>query len=224
MKKFILLFASLAMVMCMQAQPSHKFLQKQINKYSNCKSVAITNKNGDAVLYGSYGWKATQCPIDFTRLLFELSEVKTSIHDIHLSELGRWIILYGNNESFSDLLYENLKIKIKECQEDQEEITTVTFNDGGDWIVITKNEISASSDDLMGWLRDGCEKYGQLWTACLTDDAAIAIYEFGFKYWGNVPEDLKDALRACKSDVYTVKMAGKSWFFNCTDGYSRHSL
>ena len=53
MKKSILLFVSFAMAICMQAQPSHKFLEKQLDKRSDCKSVAITKKNGDATSIGS---------------------------------------------------------------------------------------------------------------------------------------------------------------------------
>ena len=225
MKKVILLFVSFAMVLCMQAEPSHKFLEKQIGKHKNCKSVAITKKNCDALLYGDCGWATTKCPVAFSRKLFELSEWgDTIIQDIHLSELGRWFILYGNNQVSSYLLYENLEEQIQRCQEKKDNITTVTFNDKGDWIVICENSLSASSDDLMDWLSEGCQKYGQLWTACVTDNAAIAIYEFGFKYWGSIPEDLKNALRTCKSDVYTVKIAGNAWFFKCTNGYWRCHL
>ena len=118
MKKVILLFVSFAMVLCMQAEPSHKFLEKQIGKHKNCKSVAITKKNGDALLYGDCGWATTKCPVAFSRKLFELSEWgDTIIQDIHLSELGRWFILYGNNQVSSYLLYENLEEQIQRCQE-----------------------------------------------------------------------------------------------------------
>ena len=122
------------------------------------------------------------------------------------------------------MLYENLKQKITTCQEDNEKITTITFNDSGNWIVITTDQISASSDEIMDWIVDGYTKYGQVWTACVTDDAMIAVYESGFKYAGNVPEDLKDALRACESDVYTVKLSGNAWFFRCTDGSGSYHL
>lgn len=226
MKKSILLFVSFAMAICMQAQPSHKFLEKQLDKRSDCKSVVITKKNGDALLYGDCGWGASKlCPVKFSRTLFEVSEWQdTTIHDIHISELGKWYILYGDNQIHSDLLYENLEEQIKRCQDKQDKITTVTFNDKGDWIVICEKSLSASSDDLMDWLSEGCDKYGQLWTACVTDDAAVACYEFGFKFWGNVPENLKTTLRNCKSDVYTVKISGNAWFFKCTNGYSRSNL
>ena len=224
MKKLILLFVSFAMVMSAQAQASHKFLQKQIRKHQDCKCVTITQHNGDAMLYGNSQWEETGCPVEFSRMLFDLSEKNSEIRDIHLSELGRWVIIYGNNELSYDLMYESLKHKIRECQEDQEIITTVTFNDSGNWIVVTKDDFSASSEELLDWLEDGREKYGQLWTACVTEDAAVAVYELGFKYYGKVPKDLKNALRACKSDVYTVKISGKEWFFKCTDGHSSYHL
>lgn len=224
MKKIISLFALVAMVLSAQAQAPHKFLQKLIRKHKDCKNVAITQRNGDALLYGTSSSAEIGCPVEFSRLLFELSERGTEVHDIHLSELGRWTILYGKNEVYSDLMYENLKQKISEYQLDQKNITGITFNDSGNWIVITEDNFSASTDKLLDWLEKGRESYGQLWTACVTEKAGIAVYELGFIHYGNVPKDLKNALRTCKSDVRTVKISGQEWFFECTDGYSRYHL
>lgn len=224
MKKNILLITSLVLALSMQAQSSRDCIKQNICEKNECQSVAMTSNNGDAMIYGRNEWIAVGCPNDFSEALYELNVQDEKIQDIHLTELGRWIVLYNNNGTRSDLLYENLKQKIKNCQEDGEKITTITFNDSGDWIVITTKQVSASSDELIDWLIDGCKNYGQIWTACITDDAAIVVYEFGFKFFGNVPEDLKDALRTCESDVYTVKVSGDSWFFRCTDGYGCYQM
>ena len=224
MKKIILLAVSVAMVLGAQAQSSRDCIKKTITEQNQCTSVAITQSNGDAMIYGRCGWAAQDCPNDLHESLFELNAANVELQDIHLTELGRWLVLYNDNQICSDLLYENLKQKITTCQEDNEKITTITFIDSGNWIVITTDQISASSDEIMDWIVDGYTKYGQVWTACVTDDAMIAVYESGFKYAGNVPEDLKDALRACESDVYTVKLSGNAWFFRCTDGSGSYHL
>lgn len=224
MKQNILLIASLAIALSAQAQSSRECIKQKIYEQDECKSVAITQSNGDAMIYGRNEWIAVGCPNEFSEALYELNVQNVDIQDIHLTELGRWVVLYNNNETRSDLLYENLKQKISNCQKANEKITTITFNDSGDWIVITTKQISASSDELIDWLIDGCEKYGQIWTACITDNAAIVVYEFGFKYYGEVPEDLKEALRTCESDIYTVKISGDVWLFRCTDGTGRYQM
>jgi hypothetical protein len=224
MNRFFLLIASVAMATTMFAQSSRECIKQVIREKDECKSVAITQYNGDAMIYGHNGWAAQACPNDFTEALYELNTQKVEIQDIHITELGRWAILCNQHDVIYDLSYDNLKHKIATCQEDNEQITTITFNDAGDWILITTKQISASSDELMGWITDGCDKYGQVWTACITDDAAIVVYESGFKYYGNIPENLKEALRACESDVYTIKLSGQSWFFRCTDGSGRYHM
>ena len=222
MKHFTLLLAALAVTLSINAQREH--ITQHIEKYDQCQSVAITQNNGNAMIFSTNQWMAEGCPNNFTEALYELKVEKQNLQDIHLTELGRWIILYNDNQTRSDLLYENLKQKITNCQEDGEKITTVTFNDKGDWIVVTAKQISASSDLLMSWIADGCERYGQVWTACITDDAAIIVYEGGFKYYGNIPEDLLEAMRACDKDVYTIKISGNAWLFRCTDNTGVYSL
>lgn len=224
MKQFILLFISLVITLNIQAQSPREQIVQHIQTFDQCQSVAITKSNGNALIYGQNEWIADECPHLFTEALYELNAHKDTLQDIHLTDLGRWLVLYNTNSVKYDLLYENLKLKIASCQEDGEKITTVTFNDIGDWIVITDKQISASSDMLMAWVSEGCEKFGQVWTACITDDAAVVVYEYGFRFYGNVPEDLKETLRACKNDVYTIKISGDAWLFRCTNNTGFYNL
>lgn len=224
MKKTILLFVSLAMAFCMQAQNTREYIKQNICDENECKSVAITEYNGDAMIYGRNGWAAEGCPNGFTEALHELNYSNEELQDIHLTENGRWLVLYGNNGMQWHNIYDDMKGKMLEYNTNGEQITTVTFNDMHDWIIVTSTHISASSNELLTWLGEGCEKYGQLWTACITNDAAIAVYENGFRCYGNVPEDLKDVLSTCTCDIYTVKIAGTAWFIRCTDGYWRYNM
>lgn len=224
MKKIILLVASIAMILGAYAQDSRECIKHNIYKSNKCKSVALTQNNGNAMTFENNKWFAVGCPNNFTEALYELEVQEQEIQDIHLTELGRWVVLYNTNETRSDLLYENLKQKISDCQKEGEKITTITFNDSGDWIIVTAKQISASSDELVEWIQDGCDSYGQVWTACVTDDATIVVYQHGFKYLGKVPESLKEAIRACEGDIYTVKLSGDAWFFRCTDGKGCYHL
>lgn len=208
----------------MQAQNSREFIKQNIHEENECKSVAITKYNGDAMVFGRNGWAAEGCPNALTEALHELNYMNEEIQDICLTEEGRWLVLYGNNGLQWNNIYDGLKKKILEYNENEEHITTVTFNDTHDWIIVTTTHISASSNELLEWLGEGCDKYGQLWTACITNDAAVAVYENGFRCYGNVPEDLKDVLTTCQNDIYMVKIAGAAWFIRCTNGYWRYHM
>jgi len=63
-----------------------------------------------------------------------------------------------------------------------------------------------------------------LWAACITDDAAVAVYANGYSFMGNVPSSLKTALEKTKLDVFRLKIAGTSWFFADKDGEYEYSM
>ena len=72
------------------AQPSdRKFIKQQISKHGECRNVAITEYNGDLMLYGKNGWAANGCPDGLTDALDELNDDNEYIDDVQLTENGR---------------------------------------------------------------------------------------------------------------------------------------
>ncbi len=200
------------------------FIREQIQKHGECRNVAITKTNGDLMLYGRNGYAASGCPSSLTEALDRYNEEQEYIDDVQLTEDGDWLILIGNNGfEWSNIPY-SLERKLREYNEDGEVVLSVTFNDNGEWIIIGKDHFSASNDEIREWLKRGNEKHGMLWAACLTDDAAVAVYANGYTFMGNVPESLKDALRETTKDVYRLKIAGTAWFFADTDGNYEYNM
>ncbi len=71
---------------------------------------------------------------------------------------------------------------------------------------------------MQSWLSAGAEDLGMLYAACVTDDAVIAVFEEGYRYYGEVPTDLLDALHESDIDVYRIKLSGPAWFFADSTG------
>lgn len=224
MKRFTLLFVLLAAVLSMQAQNTREFIKQHILDNNECKSVAITQKSGDVMIYARNGWAAEGCPEGLMDALHELNFDNEEIQDVTLTDKGNWLVLFGNNGMHWNKINYDLLEKMIQYNNNAEKITTVSFNDKDEWILITTESISASSNEILEWLGDGCDKYGQLWTACITNDAIVAVYESGYKFWGDVPEDLTEQLINCSSNVYMVKMSGDAWFFRCTDGHMEYNM
>ncbi len=64
------------------------------------------------------------------------------------------------------------------------------------------------------------ESYGQLWAAHLTNDGVVLCYAGGFKFYGNVSDRLRRALKAAKFDVYRIKFTSNgSYFFADQKGH-----
>jgi hypothetical protein len=198
------------------------FIRDNINRTGECKNVAITKTNGDVMLFGRNGaaW-GEGCPSQLVTAIKNLYNENELIDDIQLTESGRWLILYGDNGFIWNNIPYSLEKKLREFNDKNELVTSVTFNDAGEWIVISTNYISSSDTRISQWLKEGNDEYGQLWAACITDDALVAVFENGFRFLGNIPTDLQRKLAETNINVFRLKIAGTAWFF--ADKYGRFS-
>lgn len=227
MNKFLRIVFLLALV-CVginaNAQNSREYIRNAISNWGECKNVAITKTNGDLALYGKNGYSFSECPSDLCDRIKQLNSDGNTIQDVCLSENGSWIILYDNNGGWWNGIPGDMADKFKTYYRNGEIITSVSFTDQGEWIIITDQHIAASSSTLKNWLFEGCNDYGELWSCCITEDGAVAVYASGYRFRGNVPEDFKDALREADFDVYRAKFAGTSWFMADKDGTYRYHM
>lgn len=220
MKKLVTVLLLTIISVSVSAQ-SREYIRNQIQNYGECRNVAITEYNGDLMLYGTNGWAASGCPDGLTDALHELNEENKYITDVQLTNDGCWLIVYGDNGlRWNDIPY-SLEKKLRDWNANGETITSVSFNDAGDWIAVSTEHISASDADLQEWVAGGMSKYGGVWATCVTDDAAVVVYEEGFRFLGDVPEDLKRRLETISFNVYRVKIAGTAWFIS--DNKSRYA-
>ena len=228
MKKRILLslFAIFGLLFAsnLNAQNSREYIRNSIREWGECKNVAITKYNGDLALYGRNGWAGSGLPSGLKRALNELNEENKLIDDVQITESGEWLVLYGDNGVRWSDAPASLERKIHEFHDRGDVITSITFEDGGKWILISKEYYIASHTWIQNWLEDGADSYGVLWAACVTSDAMVAVYERGYKFWGEVPSGLKQALKETSMDVYRVKIAGTSWFFSDGEGNYRYNM
>lgn len=214
MKKLAFLLIAVLCPILMLGQNSRDYIKQAMKKWDNCRNVAITKTGGDIALSGKNGYSFSGIPTDLANAIKELKANDEYIDDIQLTEDGRWLILYGNNGfRWNDVPY-SLENKMREFNSKQEVITSVTFNDNGDWIIISNKLYCASSQSLMDLLKDGNEKNGAVWTAHMTNDGVAVVYSDGYNFMGNVPENLKSALRSTKLDVARLKfLSNGSYFF-----------
>ena len=222
--KSMLLFIIMSLAtMSVNAQRDRNYVKNQIKRWGTCKNVAITKTNGDVALYGTCGYAASNVPTALLNKLKELNKSNILIDDVQLTESGKWCVLYGRNDAtWTNDAPSGLINKIIEFHDNNYVVRSITFNDYGQWVIVSDEYYATSSTELTNWLKNGSNKWGRLWAVCITDDAAVAVYANGFCYRGNVPEDMKEALRSTSFDVYRLKISGSSWFFADTNGNYRY--
>lgn len=222
-KNLLLVLAMSLTVTSVSAQRDRNYVKNQIKKWGTCKNVAITKTNGDVALYGKCGYATSNVPTGLSNKLKELNKASILIDDVQLTETGTWCVLYGKNDAaWSAGVPTSLVNKINEFHNSNYMVRSITYNDRGQWVIVSDEYYATSSTDLTNWLKNGSNRWGRLWAVCLTDDAAVAVYANGFCYRGDVPEDLKAALRSTSFDVYRLKVSGTSWFFADTNGNFRY--
>lgn len=195
-----------------------------IRRWGECKNVAITKTGGDAAIYGKNGYQTQNTPTAFTNALSELNDADNTIKEIQITENGSWLVVYNENGYRTSGLPNDMLETMSDYNDQHEEITGCSVNDRGEWAVITTEHFSTSSTSLTNWLKQGVEDHGQLWTICITNDGIVAVFENGYKYQGNVPESMKEALRETDKDIYYAKFAGTSWFIADKWGWYRYNM
>lgn len=200
------------------------FIRECITSWGECRNVAITETNGDLALHGRNGWAGKGLPVSLSNALTELNDDNKYINDVQLTENGNWIILYGSNGFRWEGIPQSLEKKIREYNANNEEVTSVTFNDSGDWIVITTEHYASSDSRITEWLKAGAKEFGLLWAACITENGMVACYKNGYKFFGDIPSELRNRLQETDLNVYRIKIAGESYFFADEDGHYRYKM
>lgn len=199
-------------------------IASQIRTWGKCRLVAITESNGDVAINGGNGYTYNGIPSGLLKDIDEIRDKKEVIQDITLTERGEHVVIWGNNGIRLSNIPNGMYDALKNMNSSKETITSAVFNDNGDWIVISEEHYNASSQEILSLIQEGAKQYGHVYSACLTNEAMIIVYDKGYKFRGNVPESLRKALNEAKIDVYRIKIAGDSWFFADKEGNYRMSL
>lgn len=212
-RKVLTTIAVLAACISVHAQDSRRYIKDQIEEWGSCRNVAITLTGGDIALNHTNAYAYSSIPQDLADAIDGLHADGEYIDDIQLTEACSWLILYGKNGCLWYGIPEDLENTLAKYSDNDEIVTSVTFNDNGDWIVISQDYISASDTSLYDFIEEGINKYGQLWAAHMTNDGLVLCYENGYRFRGNVPQTLRDKLSETGIDVFRIKFLSDGTYF-----------
>lgn len=213
MKKYLCLFVSVLIFAQNVSAQGRRYIKDAIEEWGSCRNVAITMTGGDIALNQTNAYSYNGIPTSLANAIDELHADGEYIDDIQLTENGSWIILYGDNGLRWEGIPYDLEQQLRKDNREREVITQIMLNDYGAWIVVTQNHITASDTDIYEWIEDGMSEYGQLWAGHLTNDGLVLCYESGYKFKGNVPDNLVSKLRSTDIDVYRIKFLSDGTYF-----------
>ncbi len=213
MKRILLLIAVVLTAVNASLARDRYYVNHNIRSWDHCRTVAITDKGGD-IAFGPEKYSYDKIPAELANTIDNMNDSAYFINDVQLTEKGRWLIHYADGMMRWHRIPGLLKNAIYELISRGHSITSVTFNDNSDWIVLTdKGEVRSSFIKMDDWVRDGTAKYGKLCFAQINNEGMILAFERGYMYLGNVSQRLKDELREAKFDVKVIKFTPQGAYF-----------
>ena len=200
---------------------SRMAIYEAMEKWGNCRTIALTENHGNLALKGNNTYVQSECPDELIKSLENLKAENSDvlIKDVVITEKGNWLILSEKNTITSKGTPADLDKKLLYHQQNGDEIFSVSFNDLGDWVISADHSFSCSDDEMLEEIKKDTQEYGRLWTTTYTDEGMIATYENGCSIYGDVPEDLEKTLEEVDLDTYIVKMnVDSSWFIADKEG------
>lgn len=195
------------------AQSSRQYIKDQINDWGTCKNVAITQKSGNLAIYDYNGWAGGGFPENLVDKLTQINKANQELDDVQITNTGKWIVLYDNNKIAWNNIAKGLQNKITEYTTNKSTILNVSFNDKNDWIIFTDTQVAASSQKIMDNINNGRERYGEIVWSHFSSKGLALVFENGFLFYGNVPEQLKTAVSSTKIDVKKLKFLDTGAYF-----------
>ena len=191
-----------------------EYIRECIAGWNSCRLVAITKNGGNVAVAGKNSCAACGAyPKKLWDALYELSNDGHRITDVCLTDKGKWVVLFGKNGYRSNGLPEDMLNKLSRFHTDKETLLSATVNDKGEWVVISDKHFSAYPTEINNRLKDMMYKYGNICSVSITDDAGVAIFDRGYYWWGNYPEDLRKSIKESDFNPSVIRMAGDSWFY-----------
>lgn len=197
-----------------------EFIHNYLERTRTCRNGTITDNWGYLIFDGQGKCAYSRIPRTLGEYIDNEQDAGKTIDDVCITERGNWFCV---DDRCGGVGYpDSMWAQIHEFVRQGDRVTCATFNDYGEWIVISKNHFASSDKSIQKEMRKASKEFGSIRAVAMTNSAGIIIAESGFRIIGYIPPDLDDYLKNKQSfDIRSIKFTERgSWLV--TDGYSRY--
>lgn len=198
---------------------SRKKVREAIEENKNPRICAMSNKNGTVLIMGGNGWICTSnVNNDMRKKLHEINQCGKTVIDVTITDGDYWVIVYDKNNYYG-VLPQNLKDRLHSFNSNVE-YKTITFNEEGEYIVLTTNGFYTSSSKYKRFYESRKIMLGELRTATIWKKGAIFCFEKGITFCGTIPESIAkkmDLVDSGMKDVMKFTDKGDFWFYRAAN-------
>lgn len=202
-----------------QIKSDRSSVRNAINNWRECKGGAVSKSYGIVALYGNNGYYATSdVPNTLKQTLSSINSQKEEIKDVTITKNGNWLVLYNESSCTYHGIPNTLAEKLNSLSD--ENIWSVSFNDGGDWVIITNLRIYCSSTDINAFLKGVMHEKGDILSVNVSETGLIACCENGFSFYGAVPASVIDEANSVNFVPKFIKFDNYGNYLICSENAS----
>lgn len=197
------------------------YLRNAVGKLKQCRTGALTEARGGLAVYGSNGSVNTVgVPSTLVGRIKDVNAAHHAITDIHVSETGGYVLLYGGNGNYCEGAPADLVETLQQLNRQGENVLSACFNDMGAWAVVTDGGCFGSPGDIKDFVDQAVEVYGKAYSVTMTNVGVLVCCARGV-YFRNVPSTLVDKLAQLKFVPRVIKFTDTGLCI-ITDGKSKY--
>jgi len=217
-KLLVVFFISVVLNTFIFPSSEGEFIHNYLERTGRCRNGTITDNWGYLIFDGQGKCAYSKIPKTLGEYIDNELDTGRTIDDVCITERGNWFCV---GDKFGGVGYpDSMWAQIHEFLQQGDRVTCATFNDYGEWIVISDKHFASSDKSIQKVMRKASKEFGFIRAAAITNSACIIIAERGFRMIGYIPPDLHDYLKNKQSfDIRYIKFTERgSWLV--TDGYS----
>ena len=195
-----------------------KYIKDKIQEKGECRLGALTEYGKAIVVYGNDGAIWSSLPDKFSEKIKELRNVKIS--SVALTNSGYYCVIYQRN-AYYGVLPEQMKVKLKEFNNNGEEILSVSISENGDCAIVTNEHFYASNHGDLLNMKEAYNRYGSIKDVCITNKGICIVCQKGI-FYSNIPSNLETKLKSLNFHPDHVTYTDSGTFLITTEsgGYS----
>lgn len=200
---------------------SYKYVVNAINNNNACRTGAFTTYGAAIAVSGHSQYAYSNIPQGLINTLKEAESYGHRISDIHITESGKYIVIFADNAFSGVGAPQGMYDSIAEIRGKRDTILSACFNDYGEYIIVTEETIYYSlRNGGENYLRRARAEYGTILHASMTNNSAVFCCANGV-YLMNAPTNLKQGLNSVNFIPRVVKYTDQGAYL-ITDGVSTY--
>ena len=202
------------------------YLQERLSEVKRAKTGALSSVGKGVVIYGTNGFFQNYIPKDFNDTISAINKRRETIIDVAMSNnMKYYCVVYDKNKYYANgpVAFKN---KLNEYSNANEEFSSVSINDAGEFAIVTNKHYYCSKPSTRDFAKQIQKEHGYIYSINISNKG-VAICTANGVYFENLPPEVYHTMEKALdlSNPFFIKVVKFTDQGTCliTDGKSRYT-